>query len=274
MRADVRMCKETCSACVTVKSWDCGFSREPIYNISWGIHARHNHNITSCAKTTLLFRCYRRKQQWLGWFRFNLLSWWRPLTSPSWDWYQLTLQGDIRTHFSISSLSNAAVNLHLDQPSKLTHSVRGVVRTGLYNSVEKLCNVAVIPFGKRHGQWFVSCDSWRQILGNSIIWKKIDCGIFEGLASTGFSAWFLAPLLQNICTSWECLDNLTGVASTTLYGHVVPVLLLVHLRYRTSTRIVRVFEYITIPSLRSLFDYSPESENSKKFDKINYSLPH
>ena len=175
MRTDVRMCKETCSACVTVKSWDCRFSREPIYNKSWDLHARHNHNITSCAKTTLHFRCYRGKQQWLGCFRFNLLSCWRPLTSTWWDWYQVTLQGDI--HFSISSLSNAAVNLHLDQPSKLTHSVRGSVRTGLYNSVEKLCIVAVIPFGKRHGQSFFSCDSWRQILGNSIIWKKLTRGL-------------------------------------------------------------------------------------------------
>ena len=225
MRTDVGMCKETCRACVTEKSWDCEFSGEPIYNKSWGIHARHNHNITSCAKTTLNFRCYPGKQQWLGCFRSNLLSCWRPLTSTCWDWFQVTLQGDIRTPLSISSLSNAVVNLHLDQPSKLTHSVRGVVRTGLYNS-------------------------------------EID----EGLASTGFSAWFLAQRLQNTCTSWDCLDNDTGVASTTLYSHVVLVLLLVHLRCHTSTIIVQVFEYIIIPSLRSLFDYSPENENSKNFD--------
>ena len=136
--------------------------------------------------------------------------------------------------------------------SKLTHSVRGVARTGLYHSVRELCVAAGIPFSKRHGQWFVSCDIWRQIVPNFIFSKKNECSIFEALAFTGFSAWFLAQLLQNTCTNWECLDNDTGVASTTLYSHVVPVLLLVHLRYRTSTRIVWVFEYIIIPSLRSL----------------------
>ena len=50
MRPDVRMCKDTYSECVTVKSWDCRFSREPIYNKSWDLHARHNLNSTSSAK--------------------------------------------------------------------------------------------------------------------------------------------------------------------------------------------------------------------------------
>ena len=82
------------------------------------------------------------------------------------------LQGDSRTDFWICTLSNV-MNFLLDQHSKPTHSVSGVVQTGLYHSVVELCGAAVIPFGKRHGHWFVYWDSWRQVVRNFIFWKLV-----------------------------------------------------------------------------------------------------